>query len=96
VPAGHLIKGLMAVFSAIIVIMAFDATTLLFSKVTVALVFGIALCWGILVFSLLIFWSYRGLRIQIKDGRLPLDYGLFNKRSLLLKERKVELFPRTG
>lgn len=84
VPAGKLVKGLVAIVSVIIVFMTI--AVLLLSKVTISDVFVAAFCWGTLVFILLVFWNYRGFRIQIKDDRLSLDYGFFNKKSFLLKE----------
>jgi hypothetical protein len=84
VPAGSLIKGLMATFSAIIVLTTFALTlqgrTL--GEAAIGLLFG----WTILAFVLFLFWNYRGLRIQISNSRLFIDYGIFNKKSFLLKD----------
>jgi hypothetical protein len=49
-------------------------------------IIGVAFAWVILSVLLFIFWNYRGLRIQIMNDRLSLNYGLFDKKSFLLKE----------
>jgi len=85
VPAGALIKGSFAMVSLIVVI------------VTISLfVFGegwrledilwVAFTWLILAVLLLVFWNYRGIRIQIKNETLYVDYGRFDKKSFLLDE----------
>ena len=33
-----------------------------------------------------LFWNYRGLCIQISGGKLTVVYGMFNKKSFVLKE----------
>jgi hypothetical protein len=54
--------------------------------------------WGILAFILFVFWNFRGLRIQIKGDMLSVVYGMFNKKSFLLKEiiscQKTKAFGR--
>jgi hypothetical protein len=97
VPTGALVKGLFAMISAIIVFVTF--TIFLFSKELLAEdILGVAFSWVILAVLLFIFWNFRGLRIQITDERLFLDYGLFNKKSFLLKEiiscKKTKAFGR--
>jgi hypothetical protein len=84
VSAGAVIRALMVMFSAIVVFV----TVVLFLQGRIGgedfwgLVFG----WGILAFVLFLFWNYRGLEIQISDFRLFVDYGLFNRKSFLLKD----------
>jgi hypothetical protein len=59
VPAGALVKGLMVMFSAIIV---FGTSALfLWGNMSVEDIFGLVLGWGILAFILFLFWNYRGL-----------------------------------
>lgn len=84
VPAGALVKGLMAMFSAIIVLV----TLALFLRggTSGEDAFGLAFGWGILAFVLFLFWNYRGLRIQISGGKLLVNYGLFNRKSFLLDD----------
>jgi energy-coupling factor transporter transmembrane protein EcfT len=97
VPTGALVKGLFVMVSSIIVFVTF--AVFLFSKeLLVEDIFGVAFAWVILAILLFIFWNYRGLRIQIKNDTLSLDYGLFNKKSFLLKEitscKKTKAFGR--
>lgn len=97
VPAGALVKGLFAMVSVIVVFVTF--AVFLFSEELLAEdILGVTFSWAILAFLLFIFWNFRGLRIQITDKRLYLDYGLFNKKSFLLKEiiscKKTKAFGR--
>ena len=84
VPAGTLVKGLMATFSVIVVFGTLAIVLLM--KMSVEDVFGIALAWAVLAFVLFLFWNYRGIRIQISSNRLFVHYGLFNQKSILLKD----------
>jgi len=84
VPAGALVKGLMAMFSAIVVFVTLAVGLL--GKMLVEAVFGIAAGWTVLAFVLFLFWNYRGLRIQISGNRLFVFYGFFNRKSFLLKD----------
>lgn len=97
VPLGALVKGLMVMVTSIIVFVTF-AVFLLSGELLINDVLGVTFAWVILVFLLLVFWNFRGLRIQITDDRLYLDYGLFNKKSFLLKEiascKKTNAFGR--
>jgi len=85
VPAGALVKGLFVLVSSIIVCVTF-AVFLFTETALVADILGVLFTWAILAILLFIFWNYRGLRIQIKNNRLSVDYGLFDKKSFLLKE----------
>ncbi len=97
VSAGVLVKGLFAMVSSIIVFVTF-AVFFFSEELLVEDILGIAFAWVVLAFLLFIFWNYRGLRIQIKNDRLSLDYGIFNKKSFLLKEitscKKTKAFGR--
>ena len=84
VPAGVLVKGLMVMFSTIIVFMTF--ALLLLGKPSGEDIFGLAFGWGILAFILFLFWNYRGLKVQINSIRLFVKYGLFNQKSFLLND----------
>ncbi len=92
-----LVKGLFAMVSSIIVFVTF-AVFFFSEELLVEDILGIAFAWVVLAFLLFIFWNYRGLRIQIKNDRLSLDYGIFNKKSFLLKEitscKKTKAFGR--
>jgi hypothetical protein len=97
VPAGALVKGLFAMVSAIIVFVTV-AVFLFSEELLLEDIFGVAFSWIILAVLLFIFWNFRGLRIRITNSRLYLDYGLFNKKSFLLKEiiscKKTQAFGR--
>jgi len=41
---------------------------------------------GISAFLLLVFWNYRGIKIQISSDKLLVVYGLFNRKTFLLKD----------
>ena len=84
VPAGALVKGLMAMFSAIIVFVTL--AIFLLSKMSIEDIFGIALGWTVLAFVLFLFWNYRGLRIKINGDILFVKYGLLNRKSFLLND----------
>ena len=97
VPAGALIKGLFVMISSIIVVVTI--AIFLFSKeLLVEDMLGVSFAWVVLAILLLIFWNYRGLRIQIKEDRLSVDYGLFDKKAFFLKEitscKKTKAFGR--
>ncbi len=97
VPAGLLVKGLFAMVTAIVVIVSI-AVFLFSNDPLVENLLAISFSWGTLAFLLFIYWNYRGLRIQIKDNTLFLDYGLFNKKSFSLNEivscKKTRAFGR--
>jgi len=97
VPAGALVKGAFLTISLIIVLVTF-AVFLFSEELLVEDILGVTFAWAILAFLLLLFWNFRGLRIQIKNDRLYLDYGLFNKKSFLLREiascKKTKAFGR--
>ncbi len=84
VPMGTLVKGLGVMFSTIVVFV----TCVLFlqGRTSGEDAFGLALGWSILAFILVLYWNYRGLRIQIGDGKLHVAYGHLNKKSFLLKD----------
>jgi hypothetical protein len=85
VSAGALVKGLFIMISLIVVFVTL--TVFLFSaELLLEDFFGIAFSWVILAFILFLFWNFRRLHIEIKNDRLLLDYGLFNKKSFSLQE----------
>jgi hypothetical protein len=94
---GALAKGLgiMVGSTVIFVIFAFFLFT---EKLLVEDVLGIVLAWAVLGIILSVFWNFRGLRIQIESDRLSVTYGLFNKKSFMLKEitscRRTKSFGR--
>ena len=84
VPAGVLIKGLMTVFSLIVVIGI--SLMVLFVDLSVEDFYGFIIAWSVLAFVLVLFWNYRGLEIKINHDELSVKYGIFNKKSIKLKE----------
>jgi hypothetical protein len=85
VPAGVLVKGLFLMVTSIIVVVTI-AVFLFSQELLVEDFFGVAFAWVVLFVLLFVFWNYRGLRIQITNYRLSVNYGLFDKKSFLLKE----------
>jgi len=84
VPMGTLVKGLVLMITALLVFITI--TILFFGGTTVDSLFAVALNLGVFTFIMLLFWNYRGLRIQISCDKLTVVYGIFNKKSFLLKE----------
>jgi hypothetical protein len=85
VPAGSLVKGLFALVSVIIVVVSL-AVFLFSGRLLVEDIWGVSLAWVILGFLLLVFWNYRGLKIEITDQRLSVAYGRFDKQVILLTD----------
>jgi hypothetical protein len=84
VPAGVLIKVLMTVFSTIVV---FGTLIMVFwVELSVEDLIGFIIAWAVLAFVLFLFWNYRGLEIKISHDELSVNYGVFNKKSIKLKE----------
>ena len=84
VPMGKLVKGLVTMFVSLEIIIS--TTILYFGGLTVESLIGVALAWSILALIGFLIWNYRGISIEISNGRLTVDYGLFNKKSFLLDE----------
>ena len=83
VPMGAFVKGLVVFFSAIIV----SGTLLItLSEPDIQDIFGIAFGVSILAFVLLLFWNYRGIKIQLSKTELYVRYGFFNQKSIQLKD----------
>jgi hypothetical protein len=83
VPIGVLVKGLVVVFSTIIVL---GTLIMALSVPDIQDIFGIAFAMSILAFVLLLFWNYRGIKIQLSNTELYVRYGFFNQKSIQLKE----------
>jgi len=84
VPTGALVKSLFVGFSAYIVI--FTLAFFLFVELSVDIAYGLIFEWGILAVLLFSFWNYRGIKIQISPDKLFVVYGLFNRKTFLLKD----------
>lgn len=84
VPMGKLVKGLVAMFVSLEVFISF--TILYFEGLSMESFAGVAIAWGILAFIGFIIWNYRGLHIQVSDGRVTVVYGMFNKKSFSIAD----------
>jgi len=84
VSSGLLIKGLMAIFSVIIVFGTLFMILLV--DLSVEDYYGLVFSSGILAFVLFLFWNYRYLEIRINPDKLLVQYGIFNKKSIILKD----------
>jgi len=84
VPAGVLTKILMTFFSIIIVFGTL--LMVMFVDLSVEDLYGFIIGWGVLAFVLFLFWNYRGLEIKISFDEIVVNYGVFNKKSIKLKE----------
>ena len=84
VSAGFFIKGLMSSFSTIVVFGTL--VIILLVDFSIEDFYGLIFSWGVLAFILLLFWNYRGLEIIINLDELSVNYGVFNKKSIKLKE----------
>jgi hypothetical protein len=84
VPTGALVKSLFVGFFAYIVI--FTIAIFLFIELSTETVYGLVFGWVISAFLLFLFWNYRGLKIQISNDKLYVVYGLFNRKTFLIKD----------
>ena len=80
---GALVKGLVTFFSSIVVLGSLIVTLLVPDAQDIL---GIAFAVSILAFVLLLFWNYRGIKIQLNNTELYVRYGLFNQKSIQLKD----------
>jgi hypothetical protein len=83
VPMGALVKGLVVLFSTIIVL---GSLIVALSIPDTQDIFGIAFGVSILAFVLFLFWNYRGIEIQLSNKELYVRYGFFNQKSFQLKD----------
>ncbi len=85
VPAGALVKGLFVMIGLIGAIVTFGVVLfregLMFEDLL-----WVVFTWAILAVLLLVFWNYRGLRIQVNNDRLLVEYGRLDKKSFALNE----------
>lgn len=84
VPMGTLVKGLVVMIIALIIFIT--GTILFLGGLSLESFFAVTLNVGVFTFIAFLFWNYRGLRIQITKEKLTVVYGVFNKKSLLLKD----------
>jgi len=84
VPMGKLVKGLVAGFVCLEVIISF--TILYFEGLSAESFAGLSIALGILALIGFLFWNYRGICIQISNGTLTVTYGKFNKKTYALAD----------
>jgi hypothetical protein len=83
VPTGTLIKALVGFFSLL---------SLCILLITIAVGFAIQHPFFIVVLAsplavvLLVFWNYRGVKIQLSNKDLLVSYGIFNQKSIRLED----------
>lgn len=82
VPAGRLVKSLVAFISSVFVIIALIVTA--FASPLAPLL--IALLGSVVAFSLALFWNYRGIEIKVSGRKLRVHYGLFNRKNVALAD----------
>jgi len=83
VPMGAFVKSLVVFFFTIIVLGTLLVTL---SEPDVEDMFGIAVSVSILAFVLLLFWNYRGIKIELSKTELYVRYGIFNQKSIQLND----------
>jgi len=81
VPAGTLIKVLVGSLSLLILCVLLITFT---AGVAFQYPLLIVVLASPLAFVLFAFWNYRGIRIQVTDKELLANYGLFNRKRILL------------
>jgi hypothetical protein len=83
VPAGTLIKALVGFFSLLIMCILLITIAVDFA---IQHPFFIVVLASPLAFVLLVFWNYRGIRIKVTTENLLINYGIFNRKSILLED----------
>lgn len=83
VPAGFFAKA--TVSSVCVVVLCVLSITII-TGVAFQNPFWIGISTSVLAFLLLLFWNYRGIRIQLNKERLLVNYGVFNCKSIRLED----------
>ena len=83
VPAGLFVKAI--VTFVIIVILCVLSTTVI-TGAAFQNPFWIILPASVTLFLLLLFWNYRGIKIQLNNINLFVSYGVFNRRIVRLED----------
>lgn len=79
VPVGTFVKVLVGFIVSLILCVQ---TLLIFASYALQNPFWIFILMSVLGFILFLFWNYRGIRIQLRDEELLVDYGIVNKKSI--------------
>lgn len=83
VPAGFFVKALMGfVFMVILGVLSITVIT----GVAFQNPFWIVVSGSVVVFLLLLFWNYRGIRIRLNKKELLVNYGVLNHKSIPLAD----------
>lgn len=83
VAVGTLMKALIGLFSLLI-------TCILLTTIVVGVAiqhpFLIIVLSSVVAFVLFLFWNYKGIEIQVSNKKLLVNYGIFNRKSILLED----------
>lgn len=83
VAVGTLMKALIGLFSLLI-------TCILLTTIVVGVAiqhpFLIIVLSSVVAFVLFLFWNYKGIKIQVSNKKLLVNYGIFNRKSILLED----------
>jgi len=83
VAVGTLMKALIGLFSLLI-------TCILLTTIVVGVAiqhpFLIIALSSVVAFVLFLFWNYKGIKIQVGNKKLVVNYGIFNRKSILLED----------
>ena len=83
VPSGNFVKGIVvSVASAIALVLV--SLVFFVQPINSEVMIGIGGCAITLLFILLLFLNFRGIKIRISEEELAVDYGLINKKSINL------------
>ena len=86
VPIGRLVKGL--VLATTVWILVGIALVVAFLPLDLEALIGVGVSLVILIFILLLFVNFRGIRIQIASDKLIVSYGVLNIKSIRLDDVK--------
>ena len=83
VPAGLLVKILVGFVSllTLCILLILVTTGYVFQNL-----FWIAVPMSVLAFLALLFWNYRGIKIQLNTEELLVNYGVLNRKSITLED----------
>jgi hypothetical protein len=85
VPTGLIVKSLFTMIVLIVVLVTF--AVFIFSKASlIENILSVSIGWVALAILLLVLYNYRGIQIRISNQHLLVEYGRFDKKSILLNE----------
>lgn len=83
VPNGKFVKGIVISVASVIAL-ALVSLVFFVQPITSEVMIGIGGCAITLLFILLLFLNFRGIKVRISEKELVIDYGLLNKKSIKL------------